>query len=184
MRTTRNYGLLVTGLTILAVAQLAAFHRPVGEPDRTLIALPTDEPLVVEVAAERGGVITLASAAKRQQCTMAVIYSRTCTASLAAAKTWTTTYERNRDTFVPHGWQMLWVSSDATPNAAEVLPVAFPFLTYQTLRANELTELGRLRAWPVFFTMDGSGKVVSQGVGAPVPSQLQFNPDCSVGYVN
>lgn len=182
---TRTFTGLVSGLACLGVAQVLVLGSGGSrvEPQAAPVFIAVDIGAMIEthLASDPGGMpARVNDLGGGAVCTFAVVYSRTCSASLNAARSWTSAAARGALDEPGPAWRVVWIADDEGEGSAGALPEGFPVPTFEAVSDGQLlSDLG-VGAWPVFVSLDREGRVVSKGVGAPLPSELVFGGDCSV----
>ncbi len=185
MRTRTFFG-LASSLTLLGIAQLLSHgtvsHRrePVRPDEAAYIGANIGlRPTTLITKSVEASSTTL-SALSRGRCLFAVVYSRTCGASMNAARAWSLAARREALELPGDNWDVVWIADDPGFGASTALPEQFPVGTYEAVTDGELLAELDVRAWPVFVSLNRRGEIVSKGVGGPLPSEMSFSDDCSV----
>lgn len=177
---------LACGLACLGVAQIIVLSgrgvRSESRTNPTYISVDSGQVIESQVARNRGSKPVRVADLGAGACTYVVVYSRTCSASLNAARTWSQAARRGALGDPGSTWRIAWIADDEGDGSSSSLPDGFPAETYEAVNDGQLlSEIG-VGAWPVFVSLDHYGRVVSKGVGAGLPSELRFGDDCSIAF--
>lgn len=183
----RRYGLLIAGLSVLLLVQLAAQARMSGDGQEPLPAVgPYVDAQVgasvdVPVARPNGGTSTPLSEVALGTCSYVVIYSPTCPASVNAAKRLRRrALDWGLDSLVPNDWVVVWVSVEDGSASKGILPDDFPFQRYHRSGTARLEPAIHLRAYPAHLVLDRDGRVVTSGVGVSLPEKKRLSSSCRI----
>lgn len=175
----RAFGIMVLAMIALVVYQLFAL---VAQPR----ASGPVEYIRLKKASHVASLVTLAgsgdpktlSEAVKGTCSYVVIYSPTCGASTAAARDW----QRGDsvDASMPSGWRAYWINILADSGGRAGLPADFHWKVLDALDGGALQREAAITALPVHILFDRVGAVVGSAVGAPSPTEMRFNEDCTM----
>jgi hypothetical protein len=94
------------------------------------------------------------------------------------------THAEGIHSIVPSNWVALWLSVEDSASSAAALAPDFPFARYFRATAERLEPALGLRAYPAHVVLDRLGRVVTGGIGAPLPTPDQLSPACEFASAN
>jgi hypothetical protein len=167
--------ILCFGATLL---HMGIRFRPSGAEEGPWVAAEAGSRIEVELSSPGKDPTPLSTLLTPGRCTLVMVGSTTCGASVSAAQRWRFHASAEELSARLPGWDFIWiVDGDSIPEEP------FPSTGTPRFFRWEPPYMGQkagIRAYPAHLVLDGEGRVVQGDVGIPLPQLDDFSPDCTM----